>query len=666
MPTSEVRVRKADPAEQQRADDLRAAHDDVQTKYADFMQRAAQAPLVERSRGFVDTFDSGSDIDDRLPPTNSTGQTWTRPQGGWTVTGGALEQSGAASSFAVIEAGLAETDLRSLVRAEMTPATDTGTANDYRSACLLVYYTDQSNYAYIRWDQDGEVLELRENDGSGTATVASSALAPDTLGETHIIYALRESKAGGGMTVTCGVEGYPMALNAELAGDGTLVGALGTGLGTKVHQISALGGNEGDQLKMQNALSTGGGGGGSASTSAAPPVHGSLEYYQVPAAVHYSGTYNKTYYGWISDTGEVCVRAYDHETGRFGGRAVVTDLRDEVPADKREEAIDDHNAPTLFFDDTGRLMVFYCVHDLINRFWVKRASYPEVIHAWEDAIELHDSGVDDVFNYPQPRRMASGDIALTYRRHGFTAGEWMLKTSSDEGATWSSPTLLADFTDKGAYMFSAAEGSEIHVLFHSVVPAEGNVRRDLYYMMSPDEGASWQTHDGTAITLPADTTDLDTVFAGDNVRALDLKVSGGEPYIGYCYETSPHRLRYAFHDGSSWVNEDITNGDLMPGGNFYSTGLAIDPSDPSRVAVTALRSGVTEIEIHERSGADSWGVAEQVTQGTAASMLNMRPQFVKDYAAGVRLVWMQGNYKGSPGGNWVGYQGVRIMLEPEA
>ncbi len=89
-----------------------------------------------------------------------------------------------------------------------------------------------------------------------------------------------------------------------------------------------------------------------------------------------------------------------------------------------------------------------------------RSTSAEDISAFDAPIDLNDAGLGaDVYNYPQCYKIANGNLLLLYRYGGFAVGNWYYRTSSDNGATWGSSTLLVDFTN-GTYVISRQSTSD--------------------------------------------------------------------------------------------------------------------------------------------------------------------------------------------------------------
>src|SRR5690606_38706428 len=74
-------------------------------------------------------------------------------------------------------------------------------------------------------------------------------------------------------------------------------------------------------------------------------------WFQDPRALYYKGEKEQTYTGWITHDGKVQVASYNHATGEI----TQTTIKDNFQ-------VDDHNNPTFFVRNDGRIMVSYSGH----------------------------------------------------------------------------------------------------------------------------------------------------------------------------------------------------------------------------------------------------------------------------------------------------------------
>ncbi|MCH5377294.1 MAG: BNR repeat-containing protein [Planctomycetes bacterium] len=97
---------------------------------------------------------------------------------------------------------------------------------------------------------------------------------------------------------------------------------------------------------------------------------------------------------------------------------------------------DDHGNPSICADRQGYLHIFYGCHGGPMRH--VRSVAPWDIAAWEE-----QSAPTPRATYPQSMLLADGTICLMYRAGGHME-PWTLRTSSDDGRTWSQPERVIE------------------------------------------------------------------------------------------------------------------------------------------------------------------------------------------------------------------------------
>src|SRR5687768_9845044 len=101
--------------------------------------------------------------------------------------------------------------------------------------------------------------------------------------------------------------------------------------------------------------------------------NGAWCWFSDPRAIYYAGDHRRTYSGWVDSLGSIVVGAYDHDNGS---------IRTHTLHHRLER--DDHDNPSLFMDNDGKLMVFYSKHSTGNSpIFLARAKNPEDIAEWE-------------------------------------------------------------------------------------------------------------------------------------------------------------------------------------------------------------------------------------------------------------------------------------------
>jgi hypothetical protein len=176
-----------------------------------------------------------------------------------------------------------------------------------------------------------------------------------------------------------------------------------------------------------------------------------------------------------------------------------------------------------------------------------------------------------------------------FTRYGYPAARTICCMTSPDGIEWSGWQRLAAI-DEGHYQISAIGRNRAGSAFNYHPKGKGlNWRTNLYYVETPDFGKSWQTADGTALSLPL--TEVENAalvhdYAADglNVYLKDIVFDEHDrPVILYItskgYESGPQ------NDPRTWTTARWTGAewDIRPAftsDNNYDMGsLWIDADD---------------------------------------------------------------------------------------
>jgi hypothetical protein len=214
---------------------------------------------------------------------------------------------------------------------------------------------------------------------------------------------------------------------------------------------------------------------------------GTYPQQHAPIAV-YSAAANKTFfcYGGATDKPKelaAMVSYFDHATGQVPRPRVVL----------VKPTTDAHENPTLQIDDAGHLWIFSNTHGPAENSYIFRSRSPYSIDDFEQVARTN-------FSYSQPHVVPGrGFLLLHTRYHGGRALHWM---TSPDGGEWSAPQLLAKIA-QGHYQVSNRRGERVATAFN-YHPVDGglNARTNLYYLESPDMGATWRTAAGESVEPP--------------------------------------------------------------------------------------------------------------------------------------------------------------------
>jgi len=348
------------------------------------------------------------------------------------------------------------------------------------------------------------------------------------------------------------------------------------------------------------------------------------------AAVRYQGTYNRTYFGFIDNAGNVKIKYFDHDAKTFSGEVTI----------KAFGSTDDHGSPSLLILPNGRILAFYALHDSPQ--YCRITTNPEDITSWEPEVTV-DSGTGGAggSSYPQPIRTSDGKIWVFYRKR--VASDqyvFVYRTSTNNGATWSDYTTIADFGNQWWAYGWVCKGTDdsIHVMLNPYSSVLG-VLRKIGYMWTED-GTNWKKRDGTAITLPASQTTMDVVYDYGSdaiyVWGYDFKLdSDNQPFITFVTDVAnagkQQNGRWAKWNGTAWVNYFVAYTYCFQSGAglAYPSGLVIDPTNVFRcyVAAKVPNEDRSEIQIWKSSDEGvTWNKTEDITENSPYSQV--RPQIV--------------------------------------
>jgi hypothetical protein len=211
------------------------------------------------------------------------------------------------------------------------------------------------------------------------------------------------------------------------------------------------------------------------------------------------------------------------------------------------------------------------------------------------------------------------------------------------------------------YLKVVSDGeSEIHFTFTDGHPRD-ELENSVYYVKYRD--GNFFRADNTLIStienLPIRHSQSDIVFDGKahGVRgwvwdiALDFN---GNPVIAYTRlpATTDHRYHYAYWDGSTWLDHEITaGGKWFPQTRLFTTekephysgGIAIDHANPAEVYVSREIDKVFEIEKWATEDYGKTWSSTAITQQSSHN--NVRPVVPRGQAEDTDYVlWMSGNY----------------------
>jgi hypothetical protein len=281
----------------------------------------------------------------------------------------------------------------------------------------------------------------------------------------------------------------------------------------------------------------------------------------------------------------IMVGSYDHGSGRVRRPALV-DPKDEADALYDAGTVrDPHDDASLSLDADGRLWVFVAGRGRHRPGRIYRALEPGSADAFELVQER------ELFAYPQPWRVG-GEFCCAFTIYDEDGNRELFWIRGD-GEAWSDPRKLAGIDGGGHYQVSDRRPGTASVVTAFNWHPEGDVdrRTNLYVLVTPDGGETWETVDGRRIDPPL--TDAQNPALVVNYAAADRLVylndvawdAAGNPAVLYVTsddyapgpDGDPRRWILSRWTGAEWVHRTVTTSD-----HNYDSG-SLYPGDPWRV-----------------------------------------------------------------------------------
>lgn len=371
----------------------------------------------------------------------------------------------------------------------------------------------------------------------------------------------------------------------------------------------------------------------------------------------YVGEHDRTYWGWATPWGGVQMRWYDHGIKQFGPIETVYRYPGTM-----NWAYDDHHPPGIYIHDDGRVWIWIQSHKSNDPFILLRSEQPEDITAWQEPIDMTaGQGAPPSGVYPRAYRAGNGDVLLFHRVEGSNNGEWHLRRSSDDGATWSNQKIL-DNAQGHVYQFIRQNPNDadhfVLVGNHKDITTTPYSWRRIYAWETRDAGKTFQTlTTGKKIELPASREDLEPVFTD---ATHQLFVTGqairpdGTPMILAGYKNDPeHEIVSLYLKDGQWRMTTVSPNREWPGSANYAektwrpSGGDINPLDTDEIAIAVAVDGVHEIQLWRTSdGGDTWRHESDITKNSVVK--NFRPRYIENaHPTDWNLLWHAGEFYGT-------------------
>ena len=363
-------------------------------------------------------------------------------------------------------------------------------------------------------------------------------------------------------------------------------------------------------------------------------------WFQDPRAVRYRGTHDRTYVGWITRHGDVCVGQYDHDDGEVS----TTELRADYERD-------DHDDPTIARRPDGRLVVFYTRHGgpAVN---YRLSTDPESVAAFESEERI-EPGSDPSVTYPNPRWI-DGDLHLFVRNGGSVVDI----VSPDGGETWGQQHELVSTGGEGWCVYaklSRARDGEVNLGLTHAMGGRDEPHRHVTHARF--DGDALRASDGTVLgrvtdgSLPVAVDETTPVFdsgeTGDDAWIWDCSTAGRVPQLAYAQLVSAddHRYRYARWDGDGWTDRLLCHGGrhVVDGEasdeRYYSGGVVLDHDRPG-VCYASVGSHDSSALVRFEHVDGGW----RTEQVASADAQHVRPVVPWNGGSDLRVCWLRGSY----------------------
>jgi hypothetical protein len=344
----------------------------------------------------------------------------------------------------------------------------------------------------------------------------------------------------------------------------------------------------------------------------------------IPLAI-YSPEVNKTFFVYGGTTGEnerhlLCmIGAFDHADNSVSKPVIVYD----------KEGVDDpHDNPSISIDSGGHIWVFVSGRGEGRPGLKFKSKKPYDICHFEKVTE-------ETFTYPQP--WYNNETGFFHFFTKYTGLRELYFETSENGHSWSPGVKLASIKRTederaGHYQVSNQEGNKIGTFFNWHPDGDVNLRTNLYYIETSDNGASWTTVDGETVQIPVSELESNSLVMeyyskGKRVYLKDVNFDAlGNPICLYITssghepgpDNDPREWRISWWNGEIWENHIITTSDH----NYDMGSLFVEGAEWTIVAPSVnppqLYGAGGEIEIIKSNDqGKGWQVFKQITQNSS-------------------------------------------------
>lgn len=373
-----------------------------------------------------------------------------------------------------------------------------------------------------------------------------------------------------------------------------------------------------------------------------------------PAAVRYSGTYNRTYFvygAYGSPKWKQTINYWDHNSLTLGTPVAIGDFPTGA-------TVDAHATPGLAIDSDGYLYIAYGSET--SGYESRKSSNPEDISSWGSAVAVV-AGTNNEYASP----FFIGTNLYVFNRYTVSTTPYIKNYgfyfSSDKAATWSARTNVIQFSAPANVYAVVGLGQEsptpaIHIawMIWAYVSSSDNRFTNIYHTVSYDGGATWKKMDGSTLTLPMteSTADLVANTGTKDCWPLDVFVDSlGTPHIlsiiGTRTGTSTNYGTFSYYHhawgGSTWSSNLVVSGSDQ----LFDRGRLIPGTSTTFDALVTLngrlnRDGGGLQRYRTTDGGSTWALAETISYMPIKEQHNY-PQVVQNGTDDFRFIWSHGD-----------------------
>lgn len=251
------------------------------------------------------------------------------------------------------------------------------------------------------------------------------------------------------------------------------------------------------------------------------------------------------------------------------GKWLLANLSDMGILNRASVKKDGHNNFSIGVDKLGYIHIAGDMHAETQNY--VRSATPQNFD-FVDTYML--TPTDGGLSYPRFVKRKDGELLFIYRKDedvSHFGADTHINIYDTTTKTWSKlvPKLIDGVaTNEHPYLNHVAVGKDGSIQITGTFRSQslgGN--NDIFYMKSPDGGITWTKSNGEVYTLPVTHTTLEIAKFVSVTKGL-LNQNGfeideeGNPHVTYYMKesvSSPTNIYHLYHNGTSWVDEVVTN-----------------------------------------------------------------------------------------------------------